>query len=63
MWISFETNQQHNKRYSPTAIQYSTAYVDVRLNADYKDIKALLCDPTFWAVESLFLADESIFQS
>ncbi len=61
MWISFETNQPHNKRYSPTAIQYPTAYVDVRLEADYKDIKALLCDRTFWAVEFLFLADESIF--
>ena len=47
--------QQHNKRYSPIHIQYPTAYVDVRLEADYKDKKALLCDLTFWAVEFLHL--------
>lgn len=49
-------NQPHNKRYSPKYIEYPTAYVDVRLEADYKDKKALLCDLTYWAVEFLHLA-------
>ena len=48
-------DQQHNKRYSPLHISYPTAYVDVRLEADYKDKKALLRDLTFWAVEFLHL--------
>ena len=46
-------DQPHNKRYSPKYIEYPTAYVDVRLEADYKDKKALLCDLTYWAVEFL----------
>ena len=48
-------DQPHNKRYSPLHIPYPTAYVDVRLEADYKDKKALLCDLTFWAVEFMYL--------
>lgn len=48
-------DQAHNKRYSPRYIEYPTAYVDVRLEADYKDKKALLCDLTYWAVEFLHL--------
>ena len=40
----------HNKRYSPKAIEYPTAYVDVRLEPDYKRKYALECDLTFWAV-------------
>ena len=48
-------DQPYNKRYSPKNIPYPTAYVDVRLEADYKDKKALLCDLTFWAVEFLHL--------
>lgn len=49
-------DQPHNKRYSPLYIPYPTAYVDVRLEADYKDQKALLCDLTYWAVEFLHLS-------
>lgn len=45
----------HNKRYSPKKIEYPTAYIDVRLEADYKQKNALLCDLTFWAVEFLHL--------
>lgn len=48
-------DKPHNKRYSPRYIEYPTAYVDVRLEADYKDKKALLCDLTYWAVEFLYL--------
>lgn len=47
--------QPHNKRYSPMNIPYPTAYVDVRLEADYKNPKALLCDLTYWAIEFLHL--------
>ncbi|HIZ55846.1 MAG TPA: hypothetical protein H9671_06535 [Firmicutes bacterium] len=52
--------QPHNKRYSPKYIEYPTAYTDVRLESDYKNKKALLCDLTYWAVEFLVLADRSI---
>lgn len=45
----------HNKRYSPLRISYPTAYVDVSLEADYKNKKAVLCDLTYWAVEFLHL--------
>lgn len=45
----------HNKRYSPKKINYPTAYVDVRLEPDYKSKTALMCDLTFWAVELLHL--------
>ncbi|MBR6762544.1 MAG: hypothetical protein IKM13_02210 [Clostridia bacterium] len=48
----------HNKRYSPKALTYPTAYVDVRLEADYKNHRALDCDLTFWAVEFLTLLDK-----
>ena len=51
-------DRPHNKRYSPKYIKYPTAYVDVRLEADYKDKKALLCDLTYWAVEFLHIAGE-----
>mgnify|MGYP001037760662 CR=1 FL=1 len=47
----------HNKRYSPQKIEYTGAYSDVRLEADYKIKNALLCDLTFWAVEFLYLVN------
>lgn len=51
-------NAPHNKRYSPKKIEYTGPYTDVRLEADYKDKNALLCDLTFWAVEFLYLVME-----
>lgn len=45
----------NNKRYSPKKIEYPTAYTDVRLEADYKNKVALLCDLTFWAVQFMYL--------
>jgi hypothetical protein len=50
-------NVPHNKRYSPKKIEYTSAYNDVRLEADYKDKNALLCDLTFWALEFLYLVE------
>lgn len=50
-------NAPHNKRYSPKKITYTSAYNDVRLEADYKNKNALLCDLTFWAVEFLYLVE------
>lgn len=50
-------NAPHNKRYSPKKIEYTSAYNDVRLEADYKNKNALLCDLTFWAVEFLYLVE------
>ncbi len=47
----------HNKRYSPKKIEYPIAYVDVRLESDYKRKYALECDLTFWAVQFLHLCD------
>lgn len=47
----------HNKRYSPKKIEYTSPYNDVRLEADYKNKNALLCDLTFWAVEFLHLVE------
>ena len=47
----------HNKRYSPKNIEYPTAYVDMRLEADYKRKYALECDLTFWAVQLLHLVN------
>ena len=47
----------HNKRYSPKSIEYPTAYVDVRLEPDYKRKYALECDLTFWAVQFLSLVE------
>lgn len=52
-------NIPHNKRYSPQKIEYTGPYTDVRLEADYKNKNALLCDLTFWAVEFLYLVDKS----
>ena len=49
----------HNKRYSPKKIEYPTAYVDVRLEPDYKSKNALLCDLTFWAVQFLHLCNSA----
>ena len=48
----------HNKRYSPKSIEYPTAYVDVRLEPDYKKKNALECDLTFWAVHFLKLVEK-----
>lgn len=48
----------HNKRYSPKKIEYTGPYTDVRLEADYKNKNALLCDLTFWAVEFLYLVNK-----
>lgn len=48
----------HNKRYSPKNIEYPTAYVDMRLEPDYKRKYALECDLTFWAVQFLHLVKE-----
>ena len=45
----------HNKRYSPKNIEYPTAYVDIRLESDYKRKHALECDLTFWAVQLMHL--------
>ncbi|NLO10523.1 MAG: hypothetical protein GX129_11765 [Clostridiales bacterium] len=50
-------NLPHNKRYSPKKIEYPTAYVDVRLEPDYKNKSSLMCDLTFWAVELLHLCE------
>ena len=50
-------NAPHNKRYSPKKIEYTSAYNDVRLETDYKNKNALLCDLTFWAVEFLYLVE------
>jgi len=47
----------HNKRYSPKKIEYTGPYTDLRLEADYKNKNALLCDLTFWAVEFLCLVE------
>ena len=38
--------------------EYPTAYVDVRLEPDYKRKYALECDLTFWAVQFLTLVEE-----
>lgn len=54
--LRMDFDRPHNKRYSPLHIPYPTAYVDVSLEADYKDKNALLCDLTYWAVEFLHLS-------
>ena len=56
--LRLQFDKPHNKRYSPENIQYPTPYTDVRLEADYKDKKALLCDLTYWAVEFLYLVSQ-----
>lgn len=53
--LEMNLKQPHNKRYSPKSIEYPTAYVDVRLEADYKRPFALDCDLTFWAVQLLHI--------
>jgi hypothetical protein len=55
--VNFELS--HNKHYSPKKIEYSTPYVDVRLEHDYKSKTSLMCDLTFWAVEFLYLCDNA----
>jgi hypothetical protein len=47
----------HNKRYSPKALEYPTAYADVRLETDRKRKWAVECDLTFWAVQFLKLME------
>ena len=49
----------HNRRYSPKSVEYPTAYVDVRLEDDYKRKYAFECDLTFWAVQFLTLVSQS----
>ena len=55
--LEMNLKQPHNKRYSPKSIEYPTAYVDVRLEADYKKPLALDCDLTFWAVQLLHIVE------
>ena len=55
--LRMDFTSKHNKRYSPKNIIYPTAYVDVRLESDYKRKYALECDLTFWAVQFLHLAE------
>lgn len=55
--LRMDFNAPHNKRYSPKYIEYPSPYGDVRLEADYRQKNALLCDLTFWAVEFLWLAE------
>ena len=50
----------HNKRYSPKNIRYAGPYTDVRLESDYHDKNALLCDLTFWAVEFLYFVEGEV---
>lgn len=57
--LRMRLEQPHNRRYSPMNIPYPTAYVDTRLEADYKNKNALLCDLTFWAVEFLYLLENA----
>ena len=54
--LRMDFDSPHNKRYSPKNIEYPTAYVDVRLEPDYKRKYAIECDLTFWAVQFLSLA-------
>ena len=53
--LRMDLKSPHNKRYSPKSIEYPTAYVDVRLEPDYKRKYALECDLTFWAVQFISL--------
>jgi hypothetical protein len=48
---------QYRRRYAKNT-EYPTAYVDVRLEPDYKRKYALECDLTFWAVQFLTLVEE-----
>lgn len=47
-----------DKCYRAQKIGFPSAYIDVRLEADYKIEKAWLCDLTFWAVQFLYLVKE-----
>ncbi|WP_310604283.1 hypothetical protein [Anaerosporobacter sp.] len=58
--LNMRLDLAHNKRYSPKKIEYSTPYVDVRLEVDYKCKYAFECDLTFWAVQFLFLCDNNV---
>ncbi len=49
--LKMNLKQPHNKRYSPMNIEYSTPYVDVKLEESYKNGPGLDCDLTFWAVQ------------
>lgn len=55
--LRMDLDLPHNKRYSPKNIEYPTAYVDVRLEPDYKRKYAFECDLTFWAVQFLTLVE------
>ena len=59
--LRMDLESPHNKRYSPKNIEYPTAYVDVRLEPDYKRKYALECDLTFWAVQFLHLVERGWF--
>lgn len=52
--LRMDFSAPHNKRYSPKNIKDTGPYTDVRLEADYHNKNALLCDLTFWAVEFLY---------
>ncbi len=55
--LRMDFSTPHNKRYSPRRIEYLSPYGDVRLEADYGQKNAFLCDLTFWALEFLWLAE------
>ena len=55
--LRMDFSAPHNKRYSPRRIEYPSPYGDVRLEADYGQKNAFLCDLTFWALEFLWLAE------
>ncbi len=55
--LRMDFSTPHNKRYSPRRIEYPSPYGDVRLEADYGQKNAFLCDFTFWALEFLWLAE------
>lgn len=55
--LRMDFSTPHNKRYSPRRIEYPSPYGDVRLEADYGQKNAFLCDLTFWALEFLWLAE------
>ncbi|ABX42585.1 hypothetical protein [Lachnoclostridium phytofermentans] len=46
------------RRYLSNNIEYPTAYVDVKLELDYKRKYALECDLTFWAMQFLSLVEK-----
>lgn len=48
------------KRYLANNIEYPTAYVDVKLEPDYKRKYAQECDLTFWAVQFLKFVEDGL---